>query len=63
VCVCVCVSDPRGEEEYHADCHWGTERDEREAMDKGNITRERTHHAKPSGTYREPSDEQMGLTR
>jgi hypothetical protein len=34
-----------------------------ETMDKGNIMRERTRHAKPSGTYRKPSDEQMGLTR
>jgi hypothetical protein len=59
---CVCLA--RGVREgCHADCHWGTERDEREAMDKGNIMRERTRHAKPLGTYWEPLDEQMGLTR
>ena len=39
----------------------GAEQDEREAIDTGNIMKERTRHAKPRGTYTEPTDEQMGL--
>lgn len=36
-----------------------TEQDENEAIDKGNILKgDRTRHAKPAGTYKEPSDEQ-----
>lgn len=42
-------------------CLGPTERDEREAIDKGNIMKERTRHAKPTGTYQEPSDAKMGL--
>ncbi|KAL2131735.1 hypothetical protein VTI74DRAFT_4666 [Chaetomium olivicolor] len=39
------------------------EKDEREAMDKSNIIKgSRTRHAKPTGSYQEPTDEQMGLT-
>ncbi|KAH7357112.1 hypothetical protein BKA65DRAFT_534847 [Rhexocercosporidium sp. MPI-PUGE-AT-0058] len=35
------------------------EQDEREAIDKSNILKgDRTRHAKPAGTYQEPSDEQ-----
>jgi hypothetical protein len=38
---------------------WSTEEDEREAIDKSNILKgDRTRHAKPAGTYQEPSDEQ-----
>lgn len=38
---------------------WSTEQDEREAIDKSNILKgDRTRHAKPTGTYQEPSDEQ-----
>jgi len=34
------------------------EQDEAEAIDKSNIVKgDRTRHAKPSGTYKEPSDE------
>jgi hypothetical protein len=36
-----------------------TEQDEREAIDKGNIMKDRTRGAKPMGTYKEPTDEQM----
>ncbi|KAK3368395.1 hypothetical protein B0H63DRAFT_515016 [Podospora didyma] len=46
-----------------ADSDKQLEQDEREAIDKSNIVKERTRHAtKPKGTYAEPSDEQMGLT-
>ena len=38
---------------------YSTERDEREAIDKSNILKgDRTRHAKPVDTYKEPSDEQ-----
>ncbi|KAK3947389.1 hypothetical protein QBC32DRAFT_89334 [Pseudoneurospora amorphoporcata] len=38
-------------------------KDEAEAIDTSNIIDEKTRHAtKPKGTYREPSDEEMGLT-
>lgn len=33
-----------------------TERDDKEAIDKSNILDERTRHAKPTATYREPGD-------
>ncbi|KAL2145273.1 hypothetical protein VTI28DRAFT_7641 [Corynascus sepedonium] len=46
----------------NADSDKQLEQDEREAIDKGNILKERTRKAKPTGTYAEPSDEQMGLT-
>ncbi|KAL2019052.1 hypothetical protein VTK56DRAFT_10156 [Thermocarpiscus australiensis] len=45
-----------------ADSDKQLEQDEREAIDKSNIMKERTRHAKPRGQYAEPSDEQMGLT-
>jgi hypothetical protein len=32
------------------------ERDDQDAIDKSNILNERTRHAKPEGTYREPGD-------
>ncbi|KAK3302719.1 uncharacterized protein B0T15DRAFT_543735 [Chaetomium strumarium] len=45
-----------------ADSDKQLEQDEREAIDKGNIMKDRMRHAtKPKGTYAEPSDEQMGL--
>ncbi|KAL2270567.1 hypothetical protein VTJ83DRAFT_2751 [Remersonia thermophila] len=44
-----------------ADSEQQLEADEREAMDKSNIIKQRTRHAKPMGTYKEPTDEQMGL--
>jgi len=44
-----------------ADSDKQLERDDREAIDKGNIMKERTRKAKPTGTYTEPSDQQMGL--
>ncbi|AEO68669.1 bce728d1-ffa4-4b48-b5b8-b96eab7526a2 [Thermothielavioides terrestris] len=44
-----------------ADTDKQLEQDEREAIDKGNIMKERTRHAKPGQSYAEPSDEQMGL--
>lgn len=38
---------------------WWTEQDEIEAIDKSNILKgNRTRHAKPTSTYKEPSDEQ-----
>jgi hypothetical protein len=38
---------------------WSLEQDEKEAIDKSNILKgDRTRHAKPTGTYKEPSDEQ-----
>lgn len=46
-----------------ADANERAEQDDREAIDKGNIMKERTRKAKPAGTYTEPSDEQMGLTQ
>ncbi|KAL2161830.1 hypothetical protein VTH06DRAFT_7614 [Thermothelomyces fergusii] len=45
-----------------ADSDRQLEQDEREAIDEGNILKERTRKAKPTGTYTEPSDAQMGLT-
>lgn len=36
--------------------HKPKERDEKEAIDKSNIMKERTRHAKPVETYREPGD-------
>ncbi|KAK4097178.1 hypothetical protein N658DRAFT_413125, partial [Parathielavia hyrcaniae] len=45
-----------------ADSSKQLERDERDAIDKGNIVKDRTRHAaKPAGAYAEPTDEQMGL--
>ncbi|KAK4150198.1 hypothetical protein C8A00DRAFT_37202 [Chaetomidium leptoderma] len=44
-----------------ADSDKQLEQDDREAIDTGNIMKERTRKAKPTGTYTEPSDEQMGL--
>ncbi|KAK4033591.1 hypothetical protein C8A01DRAFT_19493 [Parachaetomium inaequale] len=44
-----------------ADSDRQLEKDDREAIDKGNIMKGRTRKAKPTGTYTEPSDEQMGL--
>ncbi|KAL1836761.1 hypothetical protein VTJ49DRAFT_4701 [Mycothermus thermophilus] len=44
-----------------ADSDQQLEADEREAMDKSNIIKQRTRHAKPTGTYTEPTDEEMGL--
>ena len=38
---------------------YSTERDEKEAIDKSNVLKgDRTRHAKPIDTYKEPSDEQ-----
>ena len=38
---------------------YSTERDEREAIDKSNILKgDRTRHARPIDSYKEPSDEQ-----
>jgi hypothetical protein len=38
---------------------WSIEQDEKEAIDKSNILKgDRTRHAKPTGTYQEPGDEQ-----
>ncbi|PQE04388.1 histone chaperone CHZ domain-containing protein [Rutstroemia sp. NJR-2017a BVV2] len=34
------------------------EQDEAEAIDESNIIKGRTRHAKPTGTYREPGDEE-----
>jgi len=36
----------------------GVARDDKDAIDQGNVINERTRHAKPSGGYREPGDEE-----
>lgn len=33
-------------------------RDDNEAIDESNIIEEKTRHAKPTGTYREPGDDE-----
>ncbi|EAA26855.1 hypothetical protein GE21DRAFT_5148 [Neurospora crassa] len=38
-------------------------KDDTEAIDESNIIEEKTRHAKPKGTYREPSDEELGLNK
>jgi len=44
---------------FNPDSNEALERDEREAIDKSNILKgDRTRHAKPVDTYKEPSDEQ-----
>jgi len=40
------------------DSHKLSERDEADAINESNIIKERTRHARPQGTYKEPSDEQ-----
>ncbi|KAK0703508.1 hypothetical protein B0T26DRAFT_600768, partial [Lasiosphaeria miniovina] len=47
-----------------ADTDQQLERDDVEAIDKSNILKgkSKTRHAKPAGSYKEPSDEDMGLT-
>ncbi|TDZ41470.1 hypothetical protein CTRI78_v009584 [Colletotrichum trifolii] len=47
-----------------ADSDKQLERDEKEAIDKSNINKETTRHAKPAnGTYQGPSDADLGLTQ
>ncbi|KAH8798604.1 hypothetical protein F5884DRAFT_758676 [Xylogone sp. PMI_703] len=49
--------------ERNPDSDEALERDEKDAIDKSNIMKgDRTRHAKPTGTYKEPSDEQ-GIPR
>ncbi|KAK5659541.1 hypothetical protein OQA88_743 [Cercophora sp. LCS_1] len=64
------VIDDGGAVEDHirpgaADSDKQLQQDEREAIDKSNIIKGgRTRHARPlGGSYEEPSDEQMGLTK
>ncbi|KAK0755595.1 hypothetical protein N5P37_011837 [Trichoderma harzianum] len=45
-----------------ADSDQQLEQDEREAIEKSNIIDERTRGSKPTGTYQEPGDKEMGLT-
>ncbi|KAK4184359.1 hypothetical protein QBC35DRAFT_525564 [Podospora australis] len=52
---------PEAYQDGEADSDKQLERDEKEALDQDNVIKERTRHAKPTGTYQEPSDEQMGL--
>ncbi|GAO13618.1 uncharacterized protein UV8b_01763 [Ustilaginoidea virens] len=54
------VADPI--KETTADSDKALERDEKEAIDKSNIIRDRTRGAKPRGQYTEPDDSQLGLT-
>ncbi|KAK3935195.1 hypothetical protein QBC46DRAFT_358443 [Diplogelasinospora grovesii] len=45
-----------------ADSDAQLEKDEKEAIDKSNIMKDRTRHAKPGGgAYKEPTDKDMGL--
>ncbi|KAI1440921.1 hypothetical protein F5Y02DRAFT_401512 [Annulohypoxylon stygium] len=46
----------------NADSDQQLARDDAEAIDQSNVLKERTRGKKPGGTYREPTDEQMGLT-
>ncbi|KAL0938583.1 uncharacterized protein CTRU02_205193 [Colletotrichum truncatum] len=47
-----------------ADSDKQLDRDEREAIDKSNVVKEKTRHAKPAnGTYQEPNDDDLGLTQ
>lgn len=54
------VSDDTPVEEAYDDATADTdaqlERDEKDAIDKDNIIEDRTRHAKPAATYREPGD-------
>ncbi|PTB65871.1 hypothetical protein BBK36DRAFT_1141801 [Trichoderma citrinoviride] len=45
-----------------ADSDRQLEQDDREAIDKSNIIDEKIRGAKPRGSYREPGDDQLGLT-
>ncbi|KAI1387656.1 uncharacterized protein F4822DRAFT_289591 [Hypoxylon trugodes] len=45
-----------------ADSDKQLERDDAEAIDKSNVLKERTRGEKPRGTYKEPTDEDLGLT-
>ncbi|PHH71352.1 hypothetical protein CDD82_6558 [Ophiocordyceps australis] len=47
-----------GIDENMADTDEQLARDDAEAIDKSNMMKERTRHAKPSGGYREPGDEE-----
>merc|ERR1712176_1401958 len=53
------VEDPV--DESKADSDQQLERDDHEAIDKSNIMQERTRGAEPTGSYVEPSDEELGL--
>ncbi|KAK5991745.1 hypothetical protein PT974_07779 [Cladobotryum mycophilum] len=44
-----------------ADSDKQLEQDDKEAIDKSNIMKDRTRGAQPAGSYQEPSDDQMGL--
>ncbi|PHH66151.1 hypothetical protein CDD81_214 [Ophiocordyceps australis] len=50
------VEDPI--DERMADTDEQLARDDADAIDKSNMMKERTRHAKPSGGYREPGDEE-----
>ncbi|KAF4580887.1 histone chaperone domain-containing protein [Ophiocordyceps camponoti-floridani] len=50
------VEDPI--DENTADTDAQLERDDKDAIDKGNIIDERTRNAGPKGGYREPGDEE-----
>ncbi|KAI2627060.1 hypothetical protein GGS26DRAFT_562565 [Hypomontagnella submonticulosa] len=45
-----------------ADSDRQLERDDAEAIDKNNILKDRTRNEKPRGSYKEPTDEELGLT-
>ncbi|OAA48624.1 hypothetical protein NOR_01874 [Metarhizium rileyi] len=46
----------------NADSDKQLERDEKEAIDKSNIIKQRTREAQPRGQYKEPDDAELGLT-
>ncbi|KAI0386334.1 hypothetical protein F5Y04DRAFT_243866 [Hypomontagnella monticulosa] len=54
------VEDPINADEANSDKQ--LERDDAEAIDKSNVLKERTRHEKPRGSYKEPTDEDLGLT-
>ncbi|KAI2466886.1 hypothetical protein F4781DRAFT_334586 [Annulohypoxylon bovei var. microspora] len=44
-----------------ADSDKQLERDDAEAIDRGNVLKERTRGKQPEGSYKEPTDEEIGL--
>ncbi|KAI1097339.1 hypothetical protein F4804DRAFT_339295 [Jackrogersella minutella] len=54
------VEDPINSEEANSDKQ--LQRDEAEAIDKNNMLKEKTRGKQPRGSYKEPTDEEFGLT-
>ncbi|KAI1087283.1 hypothetical protein F5B19DRAFT_497504 [Rostrohypoxylon terebratum] len=53
------VEDPISTQD--ADSDQQLARDDADAIDQGNVLEERTRGKKPEGSYKEPTDEEMGL--